>query len=211
MLTIFRVMALKALKDNHKDFAKLVAAKVHPTEAAVQAGFSAKTAKFKAIALMKEPLIIEFIEECSHEPFHEIMKKERKEITDHTKELIKNAQNRDRFGQYDLTQNRVINEAYVIATLDPAMIFDDKGQMMHVRDMPEEIRHAISDVKITTRTDSNGRTYTETQVKFHSKMAAIETVIKNTDKEKKQIRKRTPEERQAELDAILNKTKRFNQ
>lgn len=204
-------MGLKVLKDKHILFAQLLMSKVHPTEAAVKSGFSKATAKSAGLKLRKDPLIIDYIKKNSHAPINEILTSKVKEISREVRQAISDAQNKDRFDKYDVTQKRVINEAYIIATLDPAMMFDEKGNPFEIKDMPIEVRHAISDVKITTKQDQAGNTWTEHQVKFHSKLQAIQIVISNTEKEKEKILERSAEERAEKLKELEEKARRFKQ
>lgn len=79
----------------------------------------------------------------------------------------------------DLTAERVLLELGRIALADPRDICDDNGGIRRLKDMPEDIARAISSIKVKHYLDDDGNPTTETEVKFWSKISALELLSKH--------------------------------
>lgn len=98
------------------------------TQAAIRAGYSAKTAREQGHALRGKPEIQTLIREA------EAQLAERTEIT----------------------AERVIEEMARIAFSDVGDVFTDTGGLKRVEDMPSDIRRALSSVEVVTRKVQGG-------------------------------------------------------
>lgn len=73
---------------------------------------------------------------------------------------------------------RVMKELQLMATLDFSRAYDDKGRLLHPKEMPEEIRRAIAGIEVTEEFEGVGADreligYTK-KVKFWDKPKALE-------------------------------------
>lgn len=60
---------------------------------------------------------------------------------------------RRRLSHLDATRERVMLEYTRIALFDPAMMYDDDGNILHPKDMPEDARRAIAGFEVNTTGD----------------------------------------------------------
>ncbi|CAB5079693.1 Terminase small subunit [uncultured Caudovirales phage] len=94
----------------------------------------------------------------------------------------------------DINVIRTLQELGIIGFSDPAKMFDENGNMLHLMNMPEEMRRAISSVEITTEADHKPSALDEdgecedevirtettvTKVKMWDKNKALETIAKH--------------------------------
>jgi phage terminase small subunit len=98
------------------------------TQAAIRAGYSAKTAGSQAHDLLKNPEIEARIE------FLLALQQKRTEIT----------------------ADRVLKELARIAFLDLAGAYDENGRLLPIKDMPEDVRRAIAGMKVYAERISGG-------------------------------------------------------
>lgn len=196
------------LKPKHQTFADLLLAGFHPTKAAHRVGF--KSPKGSGNRLSKDPRIIAYMEEVKAYKEEELNKdKIESPETINFRKVAAEAQSGKRFDYLNAQYDRLIRELYVIGTVDPKMMFDEHGQPLHIKDMPAELRHAISDVTITIRNDENGSPVAEHKIKFHSKVNSIKILL---DHVKKEINNNTSDKEKLErLQELRAKSERFKQ
>lgn len=218
-----QLMGLKKLKEKHIQFAQMLLQGYTPKEAALSIGCPPRTARSQGSKLKNDPLIVEYMEKHPYDKNSSLVlhrqreeekqkeKAERQKQNQRIKEVRAAAQDSKLFEKYDVTKERVIREAYIIATNDPASILDENGQILPLQDIPREARHAISSIKVRVGRDKHGNDIQETEVRFYDKARYIDIVDRNTEKKKAEIRKRTPEELDAEIKKLLDKANGYSQ
>ncbi len=78
-----------------------------------------------------------------------------------------------------ISAERVLAETARLAFADPAALFDAAGKLLHVPDMPQSVRRAISSVKVKRIPGGEDRPPEETvEVRFWSKNDALEKLGK---------------------------------
>jgi phage terminase small subunit len=80
-----------------------------------------------------------------------------------------------------LTAEIVREQNAFIATFDPSGLFNENGQLRHVKDMPRHIRCALKSVEVVKRnlTSGDGVTDTTYKVQFWDKPKALEMEYKH--------------------------------
>jgi phage terminase small subunit len=78
-----------------------------------------------------------------------------------------------------INAERVLRELSYIGCLDPGAMFNDEGQVMPIKDMPQHVRRAIKAVKVRQRTNQDGEIETRIDVELHPKIAALELIAKH--------------------------------
>ncbi|MBI4486144.1 MAG: terminase small subunit [Acidobacteria bacterium] len=75
-----------------------------------------------------------------------------------------------------LTADEAREQNAFIARFDPADLFDEHRQLLHVKDMPRAVRCALRSVEVVKRnlTSGDGTTDTTLKVQFWDKLKAIE-------------------------------------
>lgn len=128
-------------------------------EAAVKAGYSPKWARKHASKLMRTNADV------------------RAAIDEHENQ---------RLVELGLSANGVLGELLRIARADVAQAFDEHGQLLPLKDMPEDVRRAIGGVELRSigvEDDAEGgdrkAVVTLTKVKFWDKVAALEKLGKH--------------------------------
>lgn len=112
-----------ALTEKQRRFAREYMVDRCGAKAAVRAGFSERTAKVKACALLKRPEIAALVEA-------------------HEAELA---------ARTAVTAERVIAELAKIAFSDPGQFFTETGALKRIEDMDEDARASLAAVDIVTR------------------------------------------------------------
>lgn len=79
----------------------------------------------------------------------------------------------------DVTVDRLIQELKTISFFDPFDLFDENGNLKEVKDMPETVRRAISEIKIEELIIDKKSTKVKTTVKMHSKLDSIDKLAKH--------------------------------
>ena len=102
---------------------------LNATQAAIRAGYSAKTAGQIGFELLKKPEIQEALTKAM---------KERAERT-------------------EVNADRVLREIALAAFLDPIELFADDGTLKPLREMPEHARRAISGIEVEEIFDGQGK------------------------------------------------------
>ena len=125
------------------------------TAAAIEAGFSPKSAPSKANELLNDPRI---------------------------QLRLKKEYDRRRV-QFEVNEARVMQELASIALLDMAELYDDQGKLLTIHEMPERARRALSSIRTFTEYEGFGRdreAVGETKlVNVESKIKALELLGKH--------------------------------
>jgi len=80
--------------------------------------------------------------------------------------------------KFDLSEERIIQEVACIAFFDKADLFDENKKMLHVSDMPEHARRALSSVEVAEIGDDDKVIGLTTKVKQSEKKPALELIMK---------------------------------
>lgn len=119
----------------------------------------------------------------------------------------------------ELTAERTLEEIRRLSTLDPIHIFDEHGNLRHVKDMPPEVRACIASVKVLKINTKSGDGIIDTvyEVKFWDKTKALEMSAKHFSLLVEQIRlsgsltyvneTASDDELLAQIEAILTKAR----
>jgi len=122
------------------------------TQAAIRAGYSAKSAHVQAFDLLKKPKVAATIAQLVYA----------------------------RAKRTEITADRVIQELACLAFLDPSSICNPDGTMLNVHEMPEDARRAISGIEVEELYCKDGtRIGRLKKVKFWSKPQAAELLGKH--------------------------------
>lgn len=141
-----------ALSAKQKCFVEEYLIDLNGTQAAIRAGYSAKTADRIANENLRKPDIQVLLQE------KQAARSERTQIT----------------------QDKVLIEIARLAFNDPRKAFDADGNMLPVQRWPDEVAAAISAIKVTEvkTSDSETETYLK-EIKFWDKGAAQEKLCKH--------------------------------
>jgi len=112
-----------------------------------------------------------------------------------------------------VTEKRVKAELACLAFVDPLQLFDDAGDLKPLKDIPEDIRRAITSVDILTSTDKfTGKKTTLKKIKLANKEHTLELMARILGMIKTKFEDVTPDkpprsrpERLAQLEEIQNK------
>lgn len=77
---------------------------------------------------------------------------------------------------FDTTTERILQELARVGMSDPGEMFDADGNLLPMRELPEHVRRAIGNVKVTHTTRGRGEdasTVVSTEVKFWPKVEAL--------------------------------------
>jgi phage terminase small subunit len=125
------------------------------TNAAIRAGFSDRTAYQIGHALLGKPLIADAIAAARAK-------------------LAKKA---------DVTAERVIREFTIIGFLDPAAFYDERGNLLPIKQMPEEARRAITGMDIEELFEGKGEERRQVgvlrKIRFAQKQQALDGLAKH--------------------------------
>lgn len=125
------------------------------TQAAIRAGYSEKCAGQQAFENLSKPEIVAAIDRA---------------IAAQYKRL-------------DITADRILAEYMLIATVDIADAYDESGNLLPIRKMPEQIRRAIAAVEVDELFDGYGDDRTQIGVtkklKLIDKKGALDALAKN--------------------------------
>lgn len=135
-------------------FCQLYTTHWNATRAAKEAGYSEKSAMELGYQLLQNPSVKKRIEELGEHALKEI----------------------------GVTRERILTELARIAFLDPADAYDEIGQLKPIREMPEDVRRAVSKVKIfEVFSHANGEkelTGFTKEVEFAPKKGALDSLSK---------------------------------
>lgn len=137
----------KPLNENQLRFVREYLIDRNGTQAAIRAGYSKKGASAQACTLLANPKIKEILK----------------------KEIEKTATN------LGITRERVLAEMARLAFANTADLYDDKGRLKSVSDLPEDVARAVSEVSVCT--DKSGET--TIKLKLHSKDSALDKLARH--------------------------------
>lgn len=82
-----------------------------------------------------------------------------------------------------ISRERVLTELARIAFVDPADAYDEIGQLLPIREMPEDVRRSVSKIKVFEHKDGQGENadvYGFTKdIEFAQKKGALDTLAKH--------------------------------
>lgn len=142
-----------SLNAKQKTFCEEYLIDLNATQAAIRASYSSKTAKQIGSRLLTNV----DIQDCIAE-----LQKERSERT-------------------RISQDRVLKELAIIAFLDIRDAFDEDGNLLSIKDIPENVARAIGGLDITEMRKSRGETDEEwlKRIKIIDKKGALELIGKH--------------------------------
>lgn len=145
---------MRELTGKQKRFVEEYLCDLNATQAAIRAGYSAKTAEVVGYENLRKPQIAAAIQ----------------------------AEMDKRSARTEMTQDAVLLELRKLASSDIRKVFDDQGRLLPVHMLPDDIAPAVSSVKVTTSrvpgTDPVEVEFT-TEVKFWDKPKAIDLAGKH--------------------------------
>ena len=154
-LTVAALMAAdptKLTNARHRLFVDAYVREPNATKAAIAAGYKKKTAAAQGSALLRNPKVRGALDA----------------------RLEKHEQ------QADLKKQDVLRELAKIGTSDIRKAFDDKGCLLDIHKLPDELAPAISSIEVESYFDAErGETVTTKKVKFWEKTKALELYMKH--------------------------------
>lgn len=139
------------LKGKQQRFVEEYLIDLNATQAAIRAGYSAKTAQWVGPRLVTKSHVSEAIQSAMVE----------------------------RGKRTEITQDRVLKEFARIAFFDPAKMFDDTGRPLQLKDIDEDTRRAIAGVDVATVGNSEIGVGEIQKIKIASKLVALEQIGKH--------------------------------
>ena len=79
----------------------------------------------------------------------------------------------------EVTADAVLRGLANIAFFNVHSVLDENGNIKNLQDVDEDAAYAIESIEMTTREDQYGNVTTNTRLKFHSKMGALELLAKH--------------------------------
>ncbi len=144
-----------ALTPNQERFVEEYLLDLNATQAAIRAGYSAKTANEQGSRLLANANVRDAIDAA---------KKARSERTEITADLI-------------------LKELLMIARVDLAQAYDESGRLKNIHDIPEDVRRAIAGIEVDELFEGHGEDREKIgdtrKVKFWDKPRALELLGKH--------------------------------
>lgn len=131
-------------------FCKEYLVSMNSTESAIKAGYSEKTAGSQGSRMLKNVKVRAYIDEYLQE----------------------------RASKLDITANRILEELGHIAFFDIGNIFDGIS-LKEIDSLPENVRRAISSVKVRVEKVDGENTAEVMEIKAHDKLGGIEKLMKH--------------------------------
>ncbi len=142
----------RKLTPKQQNFVKEYLVDLNATQAAIRAGYSAKTANIQGPRLLVNVSIQDEIQ------------KQRDKAEKRT----------------EVTIDRCLKEYAAIAFLDVAKVFTQDGGLMPIHEMPEDARRAIGGLEVTALTSKEGDQYgTLSKVKLVNKKDALDSIMRH--------------------------------
>ena len=139
----------------HEQFAHLIAKGENATAAYIASGFSPNGAHGAASKLQKVAKVAARIEELKAN-------------------VARVAQEKS-----GVTEAQVIQEAARIGLLDPARLFDEKGNLLPINEIPAEVRAAIASIEVGEDEIDGEVTTRVKKIKLWDKNSALEKLMKH--------------------------------
>ncbi len=143
-------MSKNELSPKQERFCQEYIIDLNGTQAAIRAGYSPKTANEQSAQLLAKLSIKSRVDELNNG------------IKD---KLI-------------ITAERVLAELARLATMDIAKAFDGEGNLLDIKDMPEDVRRAIASIEVA-ESEVDGRITTTKKIKFWDKNKSLETCARH--------------------------------
>ena len=127
---------------------------LNATQAAIRAGYSAKTARVQGPRLLQNAAVSESVA----------------------------AGQAKKLGKLELDAESVLGELLRIAKVDIAQAFEEDGNLRKLSEIPEDVRRAVAGIEIDDRWEGKGEDatrYTVKKLKFWDKTRALELLAKN--------------------------------
>jgi phage terminase small subunit len=141
-----------ALTDKQRRFVDEYLIDLNATQAAIRAGYSAKTAQIIGFENLSKPIIAAALQ---------LRMKAREART-------------------EITQDRVLQEYAKLAFLDPRRFYDEAGTLIPVNLLPADVAAALVGVDITESYDKEGKSaITTKKIKFIDKKGALDSVARH--------------------------------
>lgn len=134
-----------ALTGKESRFAEEYLIDLNATQAAVRAGYSAKTAHQIGARLLQKAEVAEAI----------------------------TAARAARSQRTEITADRVLRELALIAFQDIGAAFDEKGQLLAINAMPEEARRTLAGFEVTARSVGEGQVEFVSKIRHADKLGAL--------------------------------------
>lgn len=122
---------------------------LNATAAAIRAGYSPRSAEVAGSRMLRNRKVSQVVEEAL-------------------------ARRQERI---EVKSDDILRELLRLATTDIGKAFDEHGRMLPLKDMPEDVRRAISGLEVTSLGD--GEVGTVTKVKFWDKVRGLELLGKH--------------------------------
>lgn len=141
------------LNDQQERFCREYIVDLNATQAAIRAGYSAKTAQEQASRLLSNVITQRRIQALMDE----------------------------RSKETGITATNVLEKIYEIASVDPAEAFDENGHLLPVREMPARVRRALAGFEIERDTkrgneDDESEVTVTSKIKWWDKNRALENL-----------------------------------
>lgn len=125
------------------------------TQAAIRSGYSAKTAQEQSSRLLSNVMICSTIER--------LLQKRQKKV--------------------EVTADDILHELLILAKVDLSEAFDDLGHLRPIKEIPENVRRAISNVEVFEEFEGSGKNKVyigqTKKIKFWDKTKALELLGKH--------------------------------
>ena len=142
----------KGLTPKQERFIQEYLIDLNATQAAIRAGYSQKTAHPMGAENLRKPTIAAAI----------------------TKAQLERAK------RTEITQDRVLEEYAKLAFLNPKHFYDDKGQLIPIHELPDEVAAALTGMDITTAYNKENETFdTIKKIKYSDKKGALDSLAKH--------------------------------
>ena len=144
-------MGKRKLTDKQRIFIKEYLVDLNATQAAIRAGYSKKTAEIIGHENLRKPNIATIIQE----------------------EMDKRA------AKIDITAEKVLQELAKLAFGNIKNLYDENGQLLHPRDLPDEVSATITEVTERVVQVGEGNATLERKFKVSDKKASLELLGKH--------------------------------
>lgn len=137
----------------HVKFVEELLVDSNQTQAAIRAGYSPRCARSTASAILTNPNTSRYLAE------------RRAELAE----------------KFEITEDRIMREYTRLAFLDIGELYDESGDILPIKDMPEDSRRALTEVTSETRTLGRGddaEPVVVTKIKAADKRAALDSLSK---------------------------------
>lgn len=145
----------KPLSDMQELFCREYVVDLNATQAAIRAGFSAKTSQTQSSAMMGDPRVQKRLAELS----------------------------RERMTRLELNADTVLRGLLEIAMADIGEAYDENGNLKNIKEIPPNVRRAMSGVEVDQLFDGSGEQRFQsgvvTKVKFWDKPKSLELLGKH--------------------------------